>query len=159
MRLATEIQGELSQGNLQRAESEISRNLSKNHETPSDLSGGANEVSQHLALAAQATNDAVRVWALATGTLRWPQGLENLLGYQPSSATDEIGFWQKQVHPQDRARTAVSLRDALAGDGNHWTGEYRFRHADGSYLDLLERGFIVRDGKGRALQFVGSLMD
>ncbi|MEY2503922.1 MAG: hypothetical protein QOG27_202 [Verrucomicrobiota bacterium] len=159
MLLATEIQGDVSQRNLQRGEAANSNNFSKKHETPSDLSGGANEVSQHLALAAQATNDAVRVWALATGALGWPQGLEALLGYSPSTVTHEIGFWQKQIHPQDRTRTAVSIRDALASESNHWTGEYRFRHADGSYLDLLERGFIVRDGKGRALQFVGSLMD
>src|ERR1043165_127857 len=159
MRLATEIQGDVSQRNLQRGETELSNTLSKKHETPSDLPGGANEVSQHLALAAQATNDAVRVWTLASGVLTWPQGLEGLLGYGPALNTSDIGFWQKQIHPQDRARTAVSLRDAFTGEGNHWTGEYRFRHADGSYLDLLERGFIVRDTKGRALQFVGSLMD
>ena len=158
MRLVTEIQGdEASQRNLHRGETD--RNLSKKHETPSDLSGGTNEISQHLARAAQATNDAVRVWTLASGALDWPQGLESLLGYPHSAITHEIGFWQKQIHPQDRARTAVALRDALAGEGNHWTGEYRFRHADGSYLDLLERGFIVREGDGRAVQFVGSLMD
>jgi two-component system, cell cycle sensor histidine kinase and response regulator CckA len=159
MRLATEIQGDLSQTNLHRGETEISRNLSTKHETPSDIPGGSNEISQHLALAAQATNDAVRVWTLATNILSWPQGLEGLLGYGPSLNTSDIGFWQKQIHPQDRTRAALSIRDALAGESNHWTGEYRFRHADGSYLDLLERGFIVRDRKGRAVEFVGSLMD
>src|SRR5678815_5979896 len=41
----------------------------------------------------------------------------------------------------------------------HWTGEYRFRRVDGSYVDLLERALIVRDSKGTAIRFVGSLMD
>jgi two-component system cell cycle sensor histidine kinase/response regulator CckA len=160
MRLATEIQGdEAIPQNLHRAEAETSKYLSKKYETPSDLSSGPNEIPQHLALAAQATNDAVRVWTLGTGALTWPQGLENLLGYSRSAATDEIGFWQKQIHPQDRARTAGSLRDVLASEGNHWAGEYRFRHMDGSYLYLLERGLIVRDSNGKAVQFVGSLMD
>jgi two-component system cell cycle sensor histidine kinase/response regulator CckA len=160
MRLATEIQGnEVIPQNLHRAETEISRSPSKKYETSSDLSSGPNEISQHLALAAQATNDAVRVWTVTTGALAWAQGLETLLGYTRSAATDEIGFWQKQIHPQDRARTAGSLRDALAAEGNHWTGEYRFRQMDGSYLDLLERGLIVRDSNGKAVQFVGSLMN
>src|SRR4051794_7157379 len=151
MRLATEIQGD-----------EISHkqaNHHQSHETSSDLSRGPAEISQHLALAAQATNDAVRVWTLATGQLTWPQGLETLLGYSPSPATNDIGFWQKQLHPQDRARAAAGIRDALSAEGDHWTGEYRFRHRDGSYLDLLERAHIVRDPAGKALQFVGSLMD
>jgi two-component system cell cycle sensor histidine kinase/response regulator CckA len=156
MRLATEIQGdEASQQNHYRADTEAFR---QSHETPSCLSSGATEIPEHLALAAQATNDAVRVWTVATGALSWPQGLEALLGYSDSAAA-EIGFWQKQIHPQDRARTAASIRDALAAEGDHWTGEYRFRHADGSYLDLLERAHIVRDTHGRPVRFVGSLMN
>jgi two-component system cell cycle sensor histidine kinase/response regulator CckA len=158
MRLATEIQGdEVSQHNHHRAGNEAPRY--HKYETPSDLSSGTTEIPEHLALAAQATNDAVRVWTLAGGALSWPQGLETLLGYPRSAATDEIGFWQKQIHPQDRARIAASIRDALAAEGEHWTGEYRFRHLDGSYLDLLERAHIVRDGEGKAVQFVGSLMN
>ena len=53
----------------------------------------------------------------------------------------------------------TSIADALAGDGDHWSGEYRFRRADGSYLLLLERALIVRNEQGRAVRFVGSLMD
>ncbi len=157
MRLATKIQGdEASYQNQHRAATEADH---RSHETYSDLPSRPNEIPQHLALAAQATNDAVRVWTLATGALSWPQGLDTLLGYTPSAATDEIGFWQKQLHPQDRARAAASIRDALAADGDHWTGEYRFRQLDGSYLDLLERAHIVRDRSGRAVRFVGSLMN
>src|SRR3954469_9193268 len=151
MRLATEIQGD-----------EVSHdqpNHHQSHETSSDLSRGPAEISQHLALAAQATNDAVRVWTLATGQLTWPQGLETLLGYSPSPATNDIGFWQKQLYPQDRARAAAGIRDALSSESDHWTGEYRFRHRNGSYLDLLERAHIVRNHAGKAVQFVGSLMD
>jgi two-component system, cell cycle sensor histidine kinase and response regulator CckA len=157
MRLVTEIQGdEASQQNQHRRGNET---LHQSHETSSDSSGRPNEISQHLALAAQATNDAVRVWTVATGELSWPQGLQSLLGYSASPATNEIGFWQKQLHPQDRARAAASIRDSLATDAEHWTGEYRFRHMDGSYLDLLERAYIVRDLFGRPVQWVGSLMN
>jgi two-component system cell cycle sensor histidine kinase/response regulator CckA len=157
MRLATEIQGdEAPQQNHYRGAKDASH---QSHETSSDLSQGPDEIPQHLARAAQATNDAVRVWTLANGALSWPQGLESLLGYTSSPATDQIGFWQKQLHPQDRARAATSIRDALASDGDHWTGEYRFRHLDGSYLDLLERAYIVRDRHGRPVEWVGSLMN
>jgi two-component system cell cycle sensor histidine kinase/response regulator CckA len=157
MRLATEIQGdEVSQNDHYRA---ASQTANQSHENSCNLSCGPTEISQHLALAAQATNDAVRVWTVGSGALSWPQGLESLLGYSASAATNEIGFWQKQLHPQDRARAAASIRDALAGEGDHWTGEYRLRHLNGLYLDLLERAHIVRDGLGRPVRFVGSLMN
>jgi PAS domain S-box-containing protein len=127
----------------------------KNHRSSSDSPA---ESAEHLALAARATNDAVRDWDVASGALTWPQGLESLLGYTAAPAPTEIGFWQKHIHPDDRVRTALSLREAL-DHAEHWSGEYRFRHADGRYLLLLERATIVRDADGSAQRFVGSLMD
>lgn len=71
----------------------------------------------------------------------------------------EIAFWQKQLHAEDRARTTSSIQDALGNGAERWSGEYRFRTADGAYLHLLERARIVRDEKGDAVRFVGSMMD
>ncbi|HEX8899148.1 MAG TPA: ATP-binding protein, partial [Chthoniobacterales bacterium] len=156
MRLATEIQDDdVARQNHYRAP-EIAH---RSHEIPAYPTRRPTEISQHLALAAEATHDAVRIWSVASGALSWPQGLEALLGFSPSAATDNIGFWQKQLHPQDRARAGAAIHEALAGQADHWAGEYRFRHSDGSYLDLLERAHILRDSLGRPVQFVGSLMD
>src|SRR5262249_23500166 len=106
-----------------------------------------------------ATNDAVRDWDVKTGQLFWPQGLSSLLGYQFSASTEELAFWQKNLHPQDQARATASIRDALIGDTNRWIGEYRFLRGDGSYAHILERAAIIRDQTGAAVRFVGSLMD
>jgi PAS domain S-box-containing protein len=113
----------------------------------------------HSPIVARATNDAVRDLDLTTGELSWPQGLESLLGYEPAPAAAQISFWNERVHPEDRVRVAASIREAVDGEIEYWSGEYRFRHADGSYLHLLERALIVRGDDGRASRFVGSLMD
>src|ERR1041384_5451987 len=154
MRFATEIQDETAQ--KYRVAQPTAQ---QSHEIPADPARRPAEISQHLALAAQATHDAVRVWTVATGALSWPQGLEALLGFSPSLSTNNIGFWQKQLHPQDRARAGAAIHEALEGEADHWAGEYRFRHSDGSYFDLLERAYIVRDSLGRPVQLVGSLMN
>jgi two-component system cell cycle sensor histidine kinase/response regulator CckA len=161
MRLVTEIQGdETSARNPAQNENPSSRNSTQKHENHHEIPESRPiESAEHFAIVARATNDAVRDWNVKTGALSWPQGLEALLGYNSSTASGDIGFWQKQIHPQDRSRTAGSIRDAFAAEGDHWTGEYRFRHFDGSYLDLLERALIVRDSAGAAIRFVGSLMD
>ena len=99
----------------------------------------------HREIIARATNDAVRDWDVKTGALVWPQGLECLLGYKPDTIRGEIDFWQKNIHPEDRARIASSIRDVIAANDEHWSGEYRFRRANGDYLHLLERAFILRD--------------
>jgi two-component system, cell cycle sensor histidine kinase and response regulator CckA len=112
-----------------------------------------------LSLTARATNDAVRDWDITTGALAWPQGLKTLFGYEASAVRPQIGFWQECVHPSDRTRIFNSIADALANSGETWSGEYRFRHAAGNYLQLLERAALVRGPSGRVVRFVGSLMD
>ena len=160
MRLAIEIQREgksTQEPDESRTTSELAETSARENRSVS-AENGATQGAQHLALAARATNDAVRDWDVRGRVLSWPQGLESLLGYKGSPA-QTIGFWQKQIHPDDRASTAAKIRDALNGDAEHWTGEYRFRHADGSFLDLLERALILRDERGKAVRFIGSLMD
>ena len=161
MRLAIEIQGEekSTQGpGENRTTSEFAETSVHENRFVSE-ENGASQSAQYSALAARATNDAVRDWNVGSNALSWPQGLESLLGYKACAATQTIGFWQQQVHPDDRADTAAKIRDALNGNADHWVGEYRFRRADGIFLDLLERALIVRDENGKAVRFIGSLMD
>jgi PAS domain S-box-containing protein len=115
--------------------------------------------SDYFAFVARATNDAIRDWDVKTGALSWPQGLQSLFDYDPASTGENISFWQKNLHPSDRARVAASIDQALAGPDDYWSGEYRFRRADGTDLDILERALILRDANGAATRFIGSLMD
>jgi PAS domain S-box-containing protein len=134
----------------------------ENNNTQKDTRVSENDPPQSrddLQIVARATNDAVRDWDLRTGRLSWPQGLDSLLGYCRSSACEEIAFWNQNVHPKDLARIVPNIADALAGTAEHWSDEYRFRRADGTYVALLERALIVRDATGRPVRFVGSLMD
>src|SRR5882762_5738730 len=114
----------------------------------------------YFAIVARATNDAVRDWDVRSNGLSWPQGLERLLGYDPSTTEcNDIGFWQKNLHPADRARIASSIRDTFASSSDHWSGEYRFRRVDGDYINVLERALILRAHDGTAQRLIGSLMD
>jgi two-component system cell cycle sensor histidine kinase/response regulator CckA len=111
----------------------------------------------YFQIVARATNDAVRDWDVISGALTWPQGLESLLGY--TNPGTNLKFWQERVHPADQPRLRASIQEALSGKDDHWSSEYRFRRANGAYLQLLERAFIARDADGKAVRFVGSLMD
>ena len=104
--------------------------------------------NSYLPLIARATNDAVRDWNVKTGALSWPQGFTSLLGYNTSSAEQHINFWQEKIHSRDRDRVCTSISDAITGTSDHWSGEYRFRRADGSDVNVLERALILRDASG-----------
>lgn len=114
---------------------------------------------EYLAFIAGATNDALRDWNVETGALAWAVGFTSLFGYPDNSAGEHIDFWQEKIHPNDRPRVCASIRDALSGNSEHWSGEYRFRRADGTDANILERALIVRDSNGSATRFIGSMMD
>ncbi len=123
------------------------------------LQNASPQSEDYFQIVARATNDAVRDLDLRTNELSWPNGLPELLGYELTSTTHQLAFWNECVHSDDRARVVASIRDAIANNEERWSGEYRFRHADGSYLHLLERALIVRGKNGSAERWVGSLMD
>src|SRR6266480_6605326 len=108
MRLAIEIQREeksTQEPGESRTTSESAQTSA--HEIRLREKNGTPQGTQHFALAARATNDAVRDWDVRSNALSWPQGLETLLGYRASAALQTIGFWQQQIHPDDRAGTAA----------------------------------------------------
>jgi signal transduction histidine kinase len=51
------------------------------------------------------------------------------------------------------------LQAAIDAGRQVWADEYRFRRADGAYADVLDRGFVLRDGDGAALRMVGAMLD
>jgi PAS domain S-box-containing protein len=135
------------------------------HNTPSQSSGRtvvedrASESDGYLAHVARATNDAIRDWNLADGTLAWPQGLEGLFGYGEPLQQSDLSFWQQRVHPADRSRLSAAIQEAVTSTNQTWSGEYRFRKQDGEYLHILERAAISRDSAGQPQRWVGSLMN
>ena len=119
----------------------------------------AAESDGYLAHVARATNDAIRDWNLADGSLFWPQGLGRLFGYEDPIHQSDLSFWHQRVHPADRIRLSAVIQEALISPNETWSGEYRFRKHDGEYLQILERAVISRDSSGQAQRWVGSLMN
>jgi PAS domain S-box-containing protein len=106
----------------------------------------------------RATDDAIRDWDVSNGTVRWPRGLE-VLGHSSAAKVSTIDFWFGRLHPDDLARVESSLKRAFSSAAERWLGEYRFRRADGNYLHILERAFILRAPDGTPQRLVGALMD
>jgi signal transduction histidine kinase len=62
-------------------------------------------------------------------------------------------------HPDDGASRSAAIEAYLAGDAPSYDGEWRVRHADGSWRWVHIRGLCVRDQNGRATRMAGSISD
>jgi len=98
-------------------------------------------------------------WDLISGEIEWAGTTEPYFRLSPERMRDlrqnHYRLWSDRVHPDDLSATEAAAQAAIAGGAESWQHEYRFRRADGSYADILERAFIARDERGQALRAVG----
>jgi PAS domain-containing protein len=86
-------------------------------------------------------------WDLATGRMTWGGGLDPLFGYR--DRVTDAGWREERIHPEDRKRVKLSLeRATIVNQGSPWSERYRFRHADGSYVTVAERAYVIQDAAG-----------
>lgn len=90
----------------------------------------------------------------------WGEGYKRLFDYDLKENISTITHWEELVHPEDYKFVNNSLRSHLRNNNsNKWEIEYRYRKKDGSFANILDRGFILRDSAGKAIRMVGAMQD
>jgi PAS domain S-box-containing protein len=118
------------------------------------------ETRERYNLLTKATNNIVWDWELAKHRAYWVgSGIMNILGYDQQEMIVNTDFWEKNLHPEDKDRVTQKLQQIFQeANRNNWEDEYRFRHKDGSYSYIYDRGFILfRDNV--PVRMIGSMED
>ncbi|MBE7156924.1 MAG: PAS domain S-box protein [Rhodospirillales bacterium] len=117
------------------------------------------QAQERYRLVSKATTDAIWDWDLTTNHVLWNAALEEAYGHSVATVEPTGDWWIAQIHQDDRARIDASIHAVIDGTGASWTDEYRFRRADGSYAEVLDRGHVIRDDDGRACRMIGAMLD
>lgn len=117
------------------------------------------ESEERFHLVARATNDVVWDWDLVSNARWWNEGFGKLFGYQPEQIEPSIESWYRRLHAEDKESTIASVHAVIDNGGHFWSGEYRLLRGDGSYANILDRGYVIHDGQGRPVRMIGSMMD
>lgn len=113
---------------------------------------------QHFRILADMAADAIWEWNMETDDVAWSAGLSTRFGYREGDSYP-YDWWIEQVYPDERDSLNETIVRALASGESFWSAEYRFRRADGSYANVLDRGRIVRDDRKQPLTFFGAMID
>jgi two-component system, chemotaxis family, CheB/CheR fusion protein len=117
------------------------------------------ESEERFRIVAQATNDAIWDWNFLNNSVWWGDSFYKLFGYTKNSIDNTRKFWLDKIHPDDVEGTAESIQEVINSHQNQWSCEYRFRKADGTYANILDRGYVLHDENGTPFRMLGSMLD
>lgn len=115
--------------------------------------------TERFNIVSKATSDIVWDWFMAENTFWWNDNYYSTIGVSRSPGIATIDEWYQRLHPDDYERVRKKFLGAIGGDQHFWTDEYRYRKNDGSYLNLYDRGYIIRNNSGIATRMIGSMVD
>ena len=113
---------------------------------------------QDLALTLRASGQGIWDWNPHSGETLYSDRFKELLGYNLSTKSEEMGHWCELLHPDDRdevlLRVGAHLESQIPFDD-----EFRLRTADGGYRWFVGRGQAIWDDQGRPIRMKGSVVD
>lgn len=103
---------------------------------------------ERFELAVRGSGDGLWDWDRETGESYYSPQWKSMIGYEDHEIAHDIAEWETRLHPDDRERALAAIRSCTEGGETAYEVEYRFRHKDGSYRWILDRGVAVRNAAG-----------
>ena len=89
---------------------------------------------------------------------RWSLSLVNDFGLQSEYMYHVEKIWENCIHPDDLERYHEAVGSVLQGDSVLYSISYRAQKADGTYVILRPRGFVLNDNDGVPEYFGGIII-
>jgi PAS domain S-box-containing protein len=110
-------------------------------------------------LALRAAQEGVWDWNMETNEVWYSLRYKEMLGYSEEEVEPHVSAWLRLLHPDDKERSLKVVKAVMRGERDYEM-EFRMRHKDGHYLDILSRGCPVRrESDGKVVRIIGTHFD
>lgn len=117
------------------------------------------ESQKRFELAMQATDDGLFDWNLSTNEIYYSPGWKRMLGYADDELENKLTVWEELTAPDDVKRAWQMLNEHIDGKRERFEVEFKMRHKDGHWVDILSRANAVRNSAGLGMRVVGTHVD
>jgi len=136
------------------------RHLNENLEQRvAEKTSALSESEERFDLAMQGANDGLWDWNITSRTVYFSPRWKAMLGFQDWEISDSPREWRLRLHPDDRRKVFSLIKEHLDNRTKAYESMHRFRHKDGHYLWVLDRGRAVYDENGNPWRMVGTQVD
>ncbi len=117
------------------------------------------ESEERFKLAVQGTNEGLWDWNVLTNEVYFSPGWKSMLGYNENELKGERNTWKILLHKDDKEYAIKTVKDYIEGNTKIFESEFRLKHKDGHYVNILNRGHVIRDSNGIIYRMIGTHVD
>ncbi|MDA3791019.1 MAG: PAS domain S-box protein, partial [Desulfobacula sp.] len=110
-------------------------------------------------LAMDATQDGLYDWNLNTNEIYYSPSWKRLLGYNDDELPNDFSIWETLTDPEDVKRSWNMQQDLINKKRDRFELEFKMKHKDGHWVDILSRAKAIFDSDGNAIRIVGTHVD
>ncbi len=114
------------------------------------------ENEERFSLAIRGNRDGLWDWNLETNQVYFSPRWKSMLGYEEDELEHDISTFQRLIHPDDKGVEEKFLQEAR----DNFEIEFKMRHKQGHYVDILSRATGLRTTSGGdVVRMVGTHID
>lgn len=113
---------------------------------------------ERYTFAINATSDAIWDINISTQMIYHSDTFNAFTGYGKNDIAPTLDWFFEKIHPEDKKRIKSNIDNCLKNNITHWENEYRFKMADGSYRNLLDKALVIYEA-GKLTRVIGAMQD
>lgn len=117
------------------------------------------ESEERFTLAMKASNDGLFDWNLLTNGIYYSPGWKKMLGYEDHELPNDFSIWETTTDPEDVRISWELQKKLISKQVDRFVMEFKMRHKDGHWVDILSRAEAIFDENGKAIRIVGTHTD
>jgi len=120
---------------------------------------GIKESQERFNLAMKASQDGIFDWNLVTNEIYYSPGWKSMLGYEYDEVPNDFSIWETNTEPEDAKRSWEMQNEVINKKRDRFEMEFKMKHKDGHWVDILSRAEAQFDEKGKAVRMIGTHVD
>jgi PAS domain S-box-containing protein len=117
------------------------------------------ESQERFDLAMKATKDGLWDFDLVTNDVYYSPNWKIMLGYEDNELLNDFSTWEKLTDPEDENKAMEMQQKLINKQIDHYEIEFKMKHKDGHWVDILSRAEAFFDDSGKAIRIIGTHVD
>ncbi len=117
------------------------------------------ESEERFNLAMRASNDGLFDWNLETNEIYYSPAWKRIIGYEEHELPNDFSVWESTINKKDIRKSWELQQKLISKQTDRFVLEFKMKHKDGHYVDILSRAEAIFNENGKAIRIVGTHTD